>query len=489
MFGFLFLVGCVSLEDKARLHMQNESYSQAIEVYRQILESNANNAKAQIGLRKARIGWIGQQLINVRLMRLAGNLEKSHSLLLEVIEKENQWGHFPKGAVAFTQKEEAQVAQKRVKLEIQQALTVNRPLRAQFLIDKYESFFQGKKEKRSIQQLMEDTKILGNQQCQRMAQELADSQFYFGNFVRKICQVWSYHKPSLKRQVRFLRGELYGSIDLNSENLLLSRDQLERLQKNLTERLRQSPWFQAGSKKKLSLDFLGYVSYDHSSHQDKLKHAYTVSIPYQESHVQSVPSKNTLSAAVGAVQGVFALLDLVGAIAGGESFQPSTYSVANGDGTRTVYETKFRQEIREARYLATIHEESFVSDLELTGKIGAGSLKVEQKSRFRNSTVEHHNDMPDIGLRPERPKIIGEEVWTESQFDKLVLNFEGRLKEAWDQLYCGSEERNSGDLDSVEAMFRCIHVRSDGPPLAFDKWFHENMGLSFKETHQVVGSL
>ncbi|MDB2426188.1 hypothetical protein N9W41_01450, partial [bacterium] len=131
-------IGCSTLHDKAQKHLTNESYDQAIGVYQDILRYDPKDRGALAGLTKARVGWIGKKLIQVRLLRLAGNHRKSLDLLLSIYSNENAWGVFPTGAAAFTQEEESHFAQKSIKFVVLKSLKKNKPLKAQFYLEKYD---------------------------------------------------------------------------------------------------------------------------------------------------------------------------------------------------------------------------------------------------------------------------------------------------------------------------------------------------------------
>lgn len=483
----ILTVSCSSLSKKAEELLKNESYTEAIEVYQEILRSDSQDEEALAGLRKAQLGWISQKLIEVRLLRLAGNRLKSLDLLREIYVNESQWSLFPKGAATFTQKEESGFAQESVEYLVQEAVADEHPLRAQFYLDRYGTFFQSKKAEKQFNQMQSHVKQSGTKQCLIFSASLSPEQFYYGRFVRQFCQVWNLRQPSLKKQVRTLRGELYSTIDLVDKTKGMTENFSLKLRNALVQKLKSSPWYDEKSGKNIKLTLAGQYDYNHAKHLETLKHSYSVSIPYQVERIEQKSDPKKQSGFDAALDLAVATTNMMSVLSGQKI--SSSYSRDNGDGTITVTETKYRQEPRATTYSAVSHQETFQLALALSGPLGSGHLDTAHNASDRNTSIEHHNNMPDIGLTPQRARLVGQVDWLEAKVDVFAENFESQLNEAWDQLYCKDSLGEMSSAKTLEAMFRCLRIRHTEVPVTISQWFKANIGLSFNEAEKVVSGV
>ncbi|TSA04206.1 MAG: hypothetical protein D4R81_02210, partial [Nitrospiraceae bacterium] len=114
--GSLFL-GCNQLHRDAQTLMEGENYGDAAKVYERILKVDPSDAKAIVGLKKARLGWIDKKLLDVRMLRLAEQAGPASELLKQIIKSEREWQFYPEGAVQYTQEEETQYAVRFIKAQ------------------------------------------------------------------------------------------------------------------------------------------------------------------------------------------------------------------------------------------------------------------------------------------------------------------------------------------------------------------------------------
>src|SRR4051794_18068864 len=88
-------LGCSSLKKKAQESLEAGSYDRAMQLFEQYLRKNPDDSEALQGLKDARHGWIDKKLISVRMARLAGNQQQALDLLLEALNKEQNWKFLP----------------------------------------------------------------------------------------------------------------------------------------------------------------------------------------------------------------------------------------------------------------------------------------------------------------------------------------------------------------------------------------------------------
>lgn len=176
-----------------------------------------------------------------------------------------------------------------------------------------------------------------------------------------------------------------------------------------------------------------------------------------------------------------AVFDLVALFSG--DFSSPSYSRDNGDGTVSTLTTRMREEARETTYPVTEHIENFELELNLSGEFGETSISVPYSSKDRLATVEHNNNMPQMDLHPERANLTGQARWFDAHVEPLAAEFASHLKESWAQRYCDNS------TESVEAVFRCIKVGPRALPNSLRKWFEVHIGLTPKQTNELVGGL
>lgn len=202
------LSSCSNLNEKAKEYFEAGAYEEALHVYDQVLESSPTDTEATIGRMRSREKLIDTKLIEVRRSRMAGNQKNSIDMLLKIVEEENEWGTYPKGAVAFTQDEEAL---KYLVRKVKSSLKLKFPMRARALLKQYEAIFQGNHLPR-FQKLFGDVRNAGKTECQRFSSTAGDSTPYYAEFVNRLCASWGAKVRGIASTGNRKYAELYKKI-------------------------------------------------------------------------------------------------------------------------------------------------------------------------------------------------------------------------------------------------------------------------------------
>ncbi len=470
----LLLCGCTSLQEQADELLQQGSYSEALSAYDQVLQNNPKNYKARAGQRRARLGWINRKLIEVRKLRLANNQTESVEVLLDVFENQKVWKLNPIGNVAFTQKEESHWASVSVTQLIESSLRERKPLRAQYLLSRYQVFFQNKEASVAAKHLQVKTRLLATNNCRSASKALKKNQYFYGQFVERFCQHWNLPPPDLSRLQKNFKSETYSRVSVNSDTAQgFPKTFNLDLENRLQNRLQDSPWYEPSSERILNLQFIGDYKYEHSSEDTVLTHSYTESVPYEVSRIETKNSDNKKRDS-GLVTGIKIAGMILAAIAGDFG---SERREDNGDGTVTVYETHYRDEVRTANYPATAHLERFQTRMALQGRVNRWPLQVVRNEEDTHNSVSHTNTMTGIGLFPRKVQLEGPDTWVQNQRQELSIQFERNLKEIWQDRYCRSRRFNGQSSWQIERAFRCIQVPNAPTPVGFARWFKSQYGL------------
>ena len=488
---FIFLIfnsGCSTLHNSAKEFLEKKSYQDAINVYQEILESDSSDEKALIGLKKAQLGWISQKLIEVRLLRLSGNHNKSLNLLLEVYNRQNLWGVFPFGAVAFTQKEETQFARTSVIQVVNEALKENKPLRAQLYLDRYNSLFQPLKAQNQFKDLQLAVRKSGVKFCSRAYSALKTDQYYYGSFIKNLCQIWSHKNPNLKKQVMHIHGKLYSNVNIDFDIPNLPEPVAKNITDNFKASFKATPWYKESAKNSLNISLKGEYFYKHLKTDETLKHTYTVSVPYEKKYIKDKDYERDKPDFLQAMDTVFTIANAVASLSG-DYKGSSSYEKDNHDGTVTVYKTKYYDETRVTSYSAIKHTEEFKGNILLKSTLWDDAIEISYDMEDRNISVEHNNNSPKIGLTPKKADLIGKNEWLHILTKPIVDRLNSHLVAAWDTKFCESDFDYENTQQPIESMFRCLKVRKQNVPLNILSWFESVHGVSYNEAHEVLGEI
>jgi len=479
---------------KAKKFYNDGLYEASIASYEQLLVLDPEDVNAHAGLRRSRIAWIAHSLLEVRFMRMAGNYHGSMDLLLDIYNKENQWKVFPVGAEAYTQEEETRHAQDAVALLVSQSLSQNYPLRAQNNLASYSSFFQGEEDKSFFDTLKQRVFLGAQAHCEYYKTQLSASMYYFSKFITQYCNVWSLTPVDMSEQLIAMQQQFYSSVWVANSAQGMP-DQFEtRVKKAFMDQLENTPWYHNEGLKSIDFTLSGSFNYEHKEVPKDLTHAYTVSIPYEVSWVEKKEEPSEPS------KGIWAFLEVVVAVA--SIFTDSDRrEVDNGNGTITVYETRYRQETRHTSYRATEHTEIFQTNLAMNAKMPASYLELSDVTNDRHSSISHGNNMPSVNLYPEAVNLIGPSEFLQRRINEQAKQFRQHLINDWDKAYCQAEadaddfefqifastESVEQTLHNIENLFRCMEIRNEKSiPVELQNWFKSHIGMNYEQARLLM---
>ncbi len=481
----ILISACASLHEKAKDYHQQGNYRQAMDLYSRILEDDPSDKKAQVGLNRAQDGWISQSLLEVRRYRLAKNFEKANELLRLIFQNEKKWNTFPRGAAAFTQKEEVDFARQRVVFSIYNRLNDQKPLAAYWYISQYEFLFQSNKHHRLAKRIFQQTKRTGQNDCKRRIQKIDSVNYYYSQFLTEYCNLWKLNLGQAQKINRAHFARSYSSVRVHNKTENFDDLFTIELNKKIEEKLKDSPWYHPEGKRVLKLDLVGDYNYKHTKEPTTLTHSYTQTVPYEVTHIRprnkKKPKKSGLEHTLDAII-------LVGHLVTAATATPPnterTYD--NGDGTQTVIETRYREEPRTMTYTATSHRENFSTRMALIGDLKSHELKVFHSNEHDYNTIAHQNSIDSVGLFPKKANLIGSEVWIQNERDELAHNFEIQMLSQWKQSYCTNRDiSNSQSPLAHEWVLRCFQGETQGVPQNYQTWFKNQWGITYNQSQSL----
>ena len=89
--SFLCFVSCTTLLDEADNLYEKGLYKQALSIYDNHLIAKPDDEQALVGRQKSRQAIVNHGLIEVRMLRLAGNYEEACQKFEAILESESRW--------------------------------------------------------------------------------------------------------------------------------------------------------------------------------------------------------------------------------------------------------------------------------------------------------------------------------------------------------------------------------------------------------------
>lgn len=452
----LITSGCTTLQKEAGALLSQKSYDEAISGYNKILQNDPSNLRARAKRKEAYKGWIGQKLIDVRLLRLSGNHSKSIEILHEIFENEQRWGVFPEGPAYSTQLEEIEYAQKTILNLVQKQLERKHPLKALSTLDRYKFFFQSKKAKHIYNVQAENIKLVGLIRCRSDFKKLANSDLFHARFLRSYCGLWTDKKIKISKFEKNYLNESFGSVSVNVDNARISKKGAEYLHRTLNKRLKDSPWYHSGSKKEIQLVASGKFNYYVNRDPIELSHSYTA----QEYTAGAVVMDAVLVAAA-----IFAL-------AHGSGWGRSLRGVGQ---KRNVQKT--------INFTGSEVTENFNINLLLQGDLVNRPISISVNNFDMNKSYEHDSRNSAVGLYPKQADYVNKENWLSEQIINIADEFEVKIRNRWDGLYCKTDFEVT---DNIEHMMRCLVVADDSVPMIYEKWFRRRFGLESSQVYELL---
>ena len=176
---FLFIGGCSFQQRDAARYLEQGQYIAAEQAYKNILAEKPLDPRALEGIHRAREGLIDKRLLEVRFLRLAGNYDEALEALGQVLDDENSWKLYPRGAVFFTQREEQHEELKRAVEVIYKLLDSNHPVPARLYYEKRKHIFEQGETLTDYKTLGIQIDSHGKKSCSNFLAGISKSQPYY----------------------------------------------------------------------------------------------------------------------------------------------------------------------------------------------------------------------------------------------------------------------------------------------------------------------
>jgi|GEM_PF-4008882 len=463
LFAGLGLAGCTSLNDKAEKLMQEKSYEDAERIYQQILRQHPQDVDAIVGLKRAREGAISSELLLVRRDRLSGNSSQAFEQLKSILERLQVWQIFPTGAVAFTQNEEIDYAVRNLSQQTGELLSQNHPLKAAYLLDRYQDFFQ-EKNFPLLDRLHKNAAQLGLTHCRQSFASTPQDRGYYLEFLVKECRFWGETRVMLNRPISH---GLIGHLDLNGAINELPSTLTPVFEKALNEAIEQSPWYEPTSLRHVELNYRGQFAFQTSRRSTMFTQAYEEEVPYTSSELVT-KTRSELRPATRMLPGPNGTLT------------PQTM-LENEEVPYTEFEnvTRMRSETRYFYYPGLDIEQTIsldaAADLLLPGKGSPAHLT--GSSNDRNVTTESVTEVPRMNLYRKIAKIYEVNYWSIPIIEAWRQQIISQLHQEWSQTHCSSIQASTNLTQQADEVFACLRDTSQSAPPAADAWLNQHLGL------------
>ena len=160
--------------------------------------------------------------------------------------------------------------------------------------------------------------------------------------------------------------------------------------------------------------------------------------------------------------------------------------VDNGDGTETVYVTKYRTEFRAKQYDAVEMNSSKSLDGELKAALDGRQFQTKIAGKYKMQEDRHSVNFPDIGLTPTSPRFVTDAEWMKTMSDAWIQRLGSELQEHWIKRFC--LEPQDAKISVREQVFRCAYqVDANSPPVV-SQYFMRTWGVSFDDWRQARGA-
>lgn len=497
MFALVALTACTTDLKRGEEFYKHGNYDDAIASYERALQRDGDSSKARIGLRKSREAWLSQKLIEVRLARLSGDLKQAANELDQILANELAWKTFPRGAATFTQEEETEYAARATLTDVRGAMSGGKTLLAASLLDQHRAFFQATREA-SFKTFDATVKLQGQRDCTKLKMRIRPTDYYFGLFAQKFCTYFGAKPPELGAQAARESMNLFSDIDVVAENSAgapTSEVVRQAVSEQFRKEFRSTPWFDAAGSGHLKFTLSSRFSSQHLVTPVVLKHSYTVSIPYTETHTEHRSSSTSsgspddgkffsnVAMTLGAVGSVVRAVS--GSASSSTSHSSARSSSIDRDEEVTVTETKSRSETRWIEYEANEHLQKFSIDVRSHASVGGQPLETALQQSYDHQSYENQIPQPEYSLSAQTPDLMADEDWIRSQVQLLAAKMRTDATAIWDRKFC--QDSATGSSLSADRVFRCWHSRSTQLPAAFQSWFVGTFGVAPEEAERLLG--
>ena len=460
------LTGCVSTFERTETMLNEGRVDDALALIEKSRERSPNDEE-YIGLeRRVRLQWISDKLIQVRLARLAENKGASVELMRKILKNETSWGLIPTGAVYATHAEETAHLSTFIQSGIYESIQKKQPLAAAAKYREDRSLLEDllKVETDRLQSAIAES---GREFCTNEAKALSKNDYYAAGFLKTACAELR-SRVTLPKTVN--SGKLFGSLAPNIESLKIPDERVTDFTRDLKIEFEKSIWHDPAAKRSLAVNLTGAVEEKIEDRRAYRSKPYTVQIPYEEKSVRKKDRKTGLETFFEVM--AWALT----------TYQPSR-EVDNGDGTVTVYETKYRSETRYFPYEVKEVTQTLSVDWKIQLAPDQKNHEFAFRDRLQTVSDEHNNSFPDAGVASETRKLVRPTDWLSSLNRKLMDRIGVEFHQAWINQFCSG---TNPTLKVDEVQHRCIYGANGQAPADSSEWFRKRYGIEIETWRQLA---
>jgi hypothetical protein len=474
----VLLLGCSSLNMKAKELYEAKAYEDALAVYEEILQSSPQDTEATIGRIKCRNMVIDSKLLEIRRSRLGENEQNSLDMLLTLVQQENEWNTFPSGPVAYTQDEESREALQYITSKVNETLRQNFPLKGNIWLTKYKVIFQGFLLKK-YDDLAAHVKDSGRDKCHRLLTGATNTRPYYSQFVQKFCSFFGEESRDIAHFSDDRYSELYGKVIVQAKITGAPGEIIPPFQDAIAEAFTHTPWFDAKGISELKVTLVGKFERTVRQNPEVRVHEYTVQIPYT-AYVKKIRSRQVPYTTN---QYQCAYNYQVGQVCGNvqvTSYQTQFYSEMEP-------ETRYRDEPRSQTYAGTNYYQFLGMFLKGKVQLGKTSHDISLTEKSEDSGFEHNVDMPDIGLTPQTANLPDPLEWIKQQAGHVGDKVRTKVSAIWGDQYCEMPAGKASVAQQGDQVHRCLRLNSSTVPPFVDNWYKNNFGIDINQADQLLG--
>ncbi|KAF7767655.1 hypothetical protein PCIT_a3713 [Pseudoalteromonas citrea] len=275
----LSLSACTSLVEKGDKLYQQGLYQQAASLYEQALAEDAEDIKAQQGLAIARNKIVDRGLIEVRMLRLAGNFTGAAQKLETILRNQSKWSLESFGAQAATQSEELGHMNRWLRKEAKSLANSQQPDRFRWFESQYAYLLNNAQISAELTQYKAQLNQDGKSRCLSLAEHVHGQRFYLRQFVHKYCLAWQ-QAVSLKLdtydQSRFKSVRFDTRLNLGSFESTAQRYLVESTVIDLRNAFQKSLWYTSQARQTAQFQFNTDITYERQVRHTQQEKRYLV---------------------------------------------------------------------------------------------------------------------------------------------------------------------------------------------------------------------
>jgi hypothetical protein len=484
----LLTTGCSSTLERAEEHLREGRSDEALSMITKAREENDRDPELISAERRIRQQWLSDKLIQVRLLRLGGNLESSGKLLREVLDRQSKWVLIPTGAVFSTQAEEVHLLAGQILNRIRLALKNEKPLLASELLLNDETLLRDKL-KIDPAAIRREVRDAVAKLCEKEGRNLNHDDHFHLLFIRRTC---SFDKSApaeaaLRPIATRSSVRLFQKLEPHFEVPDLSLKSRHEIGDELEKTFEKSIWYETApppqaERLALGIEIRGSLKDELSSRTAYRSKPFSVQVPFEERTIRKKKDRNGLSM-------LFEIL------AWALTTYVPNHETDNGDGTVTVYETRYRTETRYHTYEVKEFTQTLTADWNIRLMVPrAQSAAAENPlsaafrfhETFRIISDEHSTRFPDADIYPETKKTLTKEDWIKTINRKLMDQVGSELNSAWVEKFCFFQ-KTQAPLTESELQHRCIYGANGRAPAETASWFMRKYGIEIETWRRLVG--